>query len=390
MGLLDPFDGLRKSMSAKPLRRAEPEPDPASAESIAEAVVSATAPAPLPEYEKETKDRSKEKTETSSKTRDYKALSEPTQSLLEERWLQEPTSQMQIKSLMNLREKINNFVSDPLNTDTSALLQFGDLMTRGKFNLSERFSPAMGAAERVKLINDMEKVYQNSVADVQKSKNDWVKTQTKGFTEQQNKQVNQLMNETGQIWRDVSASTKGKNLNSTELDKASGFDEAYSLLRQLEDAYYRTYEDGVWNPSKMANYGQMSTFVAQKIGKALEGKMTDEDFKRIRGLLPGWTQAAGLGQAKVQFEQLYQLIDSQKDIYIDMLEQYGRYVPKNPGLPVYGGPDVGPVPYTHFKGRGKTTTKSSKTTKKNAAAPNQDAKEVVNFMTGGSQSKENK
>lgn len=373
MGVRNPFAPY--SMSAKPLVRTSQQ-EPATSQDM-QNLAEALAPAPLPEYEKKEGEREKTKTSESTKTRSYQTFNPQLRKTLEDAWLQEPSSQMQVISLQNLRNKIDAFNAQP-NLDLTPLMQFGDLMTRGQYNLTERFKPAMTFSERQKLMNDMEKIYQDSVYDVQKAKNQWIDTQTKGFEEVNKEQVKELMNETGQIWRDTSSAMRNKKLSQAELDKVSGFDEVYNMLRYIEDQYYKTYENGWPSPSDMMDYRKAKIYAAQKIGKALEGKMTDEDFKRISGLIPEQAAWLGLGNAQKQFKQIYDLIGIGRDTYGSALETYrGQQLPliKQTGKPSLSNykkywdedgnfyPDGNP----NYKPPTESTAKSSSTTKKKSS-----------------------
>ena len=148
------------------------------------------APRPTPNVTSKAPKKTESKTNQEKNINQRKELSRKQQAVgdqafgtLEKRWLEDPVTQSQVHSLYELRKKIDSFIESPI-INTNPLMRFGDLMTRGQYNLAERFpSESMSRGEKMKLVSDLEKTYQSSLYDVQKAKNQFIDAQLGGYTQ---------------------------------------------------------------------------------------------------------------------------------------------------------------------------------------------------------------
>lgn len=344
MGIFDPFAGLRetinqattKSLAGKDIH--EGRQGRIDAQALANAITGATQnPYNQPGETKKTSTKETQKRRETENAKMSVAMDEETNATIDARWAQNPIVQKQADSIRQLREKIVMFAKTPA-ADLSGLMQWGDFMTGGHYNLSETYKPEMTQKEKIKLLNDMENTFNKSVNDLHDSYTNYLNAQSKSYL--QTGTLNENVNVSSKSYEWRTASDKfGKRLGSTQVADVAAYDESEELIKNLQNDFNELVQLQS-NPLKMwidyDTYQQRRMIAAQNIGKALEGKMTDEDFKRIVRMMPSAKEKI-YGNADAKFHALFRYIESKRDAFARALEANNQWMPPK-GQKVYWSP----------------------------------------------------
>jgi hypothetical protein len=134
-----------------------------------------------------------------------------------------------------------------------------------------------------------------------------------------------------------------KNIESSINTANTLLDSMETLLNDIPAGFggrVEGYKQGFGAAPKLTEYDTMKTLVAQAVGKAFEGRMTDEDFQRFLGLFPKPNNPDKLeseADRKAMFRAVRAFIDTKKNEVQQMKQSIGQGTQTQTNLDIYQG-----------------------------------------------------